>query len=290
MGTTKTHIALLSCDDAKYVALAGDELFVKELQKETHYEVQTLSWNHDHEWSAFDVVIVRTTWDYMKSPTHFLETLKTINLKTRLFNSYETIKWNIHKFYLKDLQSKGVLIPPTLFVKKNESISLPPDWDDDELIIKPAISAGSYKTHKLKRSDMQNDEIKELNRTHDILIQPFLKQIHEGEYSLIFFNKTFSHAILKTPKTNEFRVQEDFGGSVKPINPNPELLRVAQNIINLVDEDLLYARVDLIPFEDSYALMELELIEPSLYFKHDLESPYKFKKALIQTLSSENDL
>lgn len=112
------------------------------------------------------------------------------------------------------------------------------------------------------------------------MCQPFLNQIFEGEISLIYFNKVFSHALLKVPKKGDFRVQEEFGGDIIPMNPTAELLALGEKIMKSVDDDLLYARVDLVPYNNHYAMMELELIEPALYFRTNENAAKNFSKAL----------
>jgi glutathione synthase/RimK-type ligase-like ATP-grasp enzyme len=112
------------------------------------------------------------------------------------------------------------------------------------------------------------------------MCQPFLPQIADGEISLIYFNKQFSHALLKVPKAGEFRVQEEFGGAIIALKPDEKLLAVGDKIISAVSDDLLYARVDLVPYENDFALMELELIEPALYFRTDVTAVDNFSKAL----------
>ena len=103
--------------------------------------------------------------------------------------------------------------------------------------------------------------------------------IDEGEYSLFYFGGTFSHAILKKPKQNDFRVQEDFGGVNKSIKPSKQLLEASEKVLKQIGQKLLYARVDFVCNEsDEFALMELELIEPALYFRMDKDSPKRFAK------------
>ena len=112
------------------------------------------------------------------------------------------------------------------------------------------------------------------------MCQPFLPQIAEGEISLIYFNKVFSHALLKVPKKGDFRVQEEFGGDIIPMKPTAELLALGEKVMKSVSDDLLYARVDLVPYENHFALMELELIEPALYFRTNADAAKNFSKAL----------
>src|SRR5690606_5612251 len=103
---------------------------------------------------------------------------------------------------------------------------------------------------------------------------------------LIYFNKKFSHALVKVPKVGDFRVQEEFGGDIIPVNPTPEMLSLSDSIMNVVKEGLLYARVDLVLYEGDYALMELALIETALYFRTNKESPRNFKQALYAFLKA----
>lgn len=257
---------------------ADDTLLTEALQKLGH-QVETIPWSVSHHWKSSDAVIIRTTWDYMLTPEKFLHTLEKISKQTSLFNSYQTVKWNIHKSYLLDLEKKGIKIVPTLLFK--DKITLPPDWKYDKYVIKPAISASAYKTLMVSQNEIETGKYKKSLITGDWLCQPFLPQISEGEISLIYFNKKFSHALLKVPRKGDFRVQIEWGGTIQPYTPSEKLLTIGEDIMNAVTDDLLYARVDLVPEGDDYMLMELELIEPALYFRTNPDSPKNFCKALI---------
>lgn len=265
------NIVFLSCD-----SLAGfvvdDNLLVKELTSQGHL-VTTLSWNAEADWSQFDCAIIRTTWDYMERPQEFFKKLELISAQTKLYNKLDTVRWNIHKSYLSVFEKKGVSIVPTVFFKDAENLNLPSKWKHDKVVVKPAISAGSFKTMVMSRDDIQVP-------SGDWMCQPFLPQITEGEISLIYFNKVFSHALLKVPKPGDFRVQEEFGGAIIPLTPDQTLLDLGDKVMNAVADDLLYARVDLVPYEYHYALMELELIEPALYFRTNEMAVKNFSKAL----------
>jgi glutathione synthase/RimK-type ligase-like ATP-grasp enzyme len=120
------------------------------------------------------------------------------------------------------------------------------------------------------------------------MVQPFLKNIiDEGEYSLSFFDGKFSHSVLKKPKEKDFRVQEEHGGNIQPIKISPELMLIAENIIKKLSTIPLYGRVDLVRTkQNEFALMELELIEPSLYLNKDEQSPTRFVKAFEEKIRS----
>jgi glutathione synthase/RimK-type ligase-like ATP-grasp enzyme len=271
------NIVLLSCDSLDgYVV--DDNFLVEELTKNDH-KVTTLSWTKNTDWSQFDCAILRTTWDYMERPEEFFKKLELISKETKIYNKLDTIKWNIHKSYLETFSKKGIQIVPTIFFKENETLNIPTEWGN-KIVIKPAISAGSYKTLVLNKEDLEKKTYQKEIFPGDWMCQPFLPQIAEGEISLIYFNKEFSHALLKVPKQGEFRVQEEFGGGVIPLTPSEELLQIGEKIMGSVSDELLYARVDLISFKNSYALMELELIEPALYFRTHPQAASNFLKAL----------
>lgn len=267
------NILFLSCDSLTGF-ITDEDILVKELQSHGH-TVTTLSWSKEADWSKFDCAIIRTTWDYMEKPDAFFKQLEKISSQTKLYNSIDTVKWNIHKGYLSGLEKKGVTIVPTIFFKFDEELKIPANWPE-KIVIKPAISAGSYKTLVQNKNQIDRSEMV----PGDWMCQPFLPQIFEGEISLIYFNKVFSHALLKVPKKGDFRVQEEFGGDIIPLKPTPELLTLGEKVMSSVSDDLLYARVDLVPYENHYALMELELIEPALYFRTNADAAKNFSKAL----------
>lgn len=270
-------ICFLSCDSlAGYVV--DDGILKAQLESEGH-SVATVSWSKKTDWSAFDCVVIRTTWDYMERPKEFFATLREISQATRLFNDLKTIEWNIHKKYLSSLEKKGVTIVPTIFFAHGESPEIPESWGE-KIVIKPAISAGSYKTTVTTKKAVSDGSALRGLSPGDWMCQPFLQQIQDGEISLIYFQKTFSHALLKIPKAGDFRVQEEFGGDVRPLTPSAQLMELGATVVNSVPAELLYARVDVVPYHGHFALMELELIEPSLYFRSSDEAAKNFSKAL----------
>lgn len=276
------NILFLSCDSLEgYVV--DDNLLVKELQKEGHH-VKTLSWSCNADWSAYDCAIIRTTWDYMERPEDFFSKLEEISKKTRLFNSLETVRWNIHKSYLQKFKELGVNIVPTLFFNDKEEIKIPDEWKSNQFVVKPSISAGSFKTLVYSREDILEQKYKAELFSGDWMCQPFLEEIKDGEISLIYFNKKFSHALKKIPKTGDFRVQEEFGGVVVPLEPDEALLKIGAKVLSASQDDTLYARVDVLMYQDQYALMELELIEPSLYFRTGSHAAQNFVKALNEKI------
>ena len=281
-----SKICFLSMDDmGSYVA--DDHLAIEPLSK-LGIEVETLSWRQTVvSWGDFDAVIIRTPWDYQRSPQEFLQVLKQIESETRLANSSAIAKWNFDKRYLSELENLGVAIVPTLWNEAFNAESFE-QWkhalDADELIVKPVVSATAMHTYRLIIFD---PSLVEVFSKRDFMVQPFVPAIvNEGEYSLFYFNGVYSHSILKAPKSDDFRVQEEHGGIITATEPCAKMVLAAESILTKVREKLLYARVDLVRHNDNFALMELELIEPALYLRMDADAPSRFAVAIRNWLAA----
>ena len=253
------------------------------------WQVATLSWhNKDINWSDYDYVIVRSTWDYQQYPSEFTACLESIDKsKAKLLNPLTLIKWNIEKSYLLDLKDRGVSTVPTFWQSHFSVDTLVQQFDvfaTDTLIIKPILSANADDAYKVSRDNI-TQFIPTLSRCfaeRKHMIQPFLPSIvEEGEYSLFYFAGAFSHSIRKVPKSGDFRVQEEHGGALHLIEPDQTMLDAALRALDAMPEQALYARVDLVRCKGEWALMELELIEPSLYFNLSPSSPQKFVDAFL---------
>lgn len=240
--------------------------------------------------SDYQCLIFRTIWDYFEHPENFsawLEKIAQLGIKT--INPIAAIRRNQHKFYLQQLQELGIDIIPTVFIAKNSglelSILIPDHWQ--RVIIKPAVSGGAYLTRLFDRSEIASvaAEYASIGVERDLLIQPFMPEIQElGELSLLFFGDKFSHAVLKRPSVGEFRVQSQFGGNYRAIAVSEELIETAQKIIAAFGGELVYARVDGIISNGKFLLMELELIEPDLYFDYDKGAKKRYVAALEAAL------
>lgn len=250
--------------------------------------VDEVSWRNKYvNWNIYDAVIVRSTWDYQSDPDNFLNVLSEIdNSSAHLENNLSLLKWNMSKRYLYDLEKMGVRIVKTMWHKdfpSNNITDLFEYHNADEIIIKPTISACAEDTFRLTQNNLSAKitTLQSIFNKREFMVQPFMKSIvEEGEFSLLFFNGQYSHTNLKRPKTNDFRVQAEHGGIFKKVEPDNELLKCAENIIGKINPTPLYGRVDLVRTEDNdFALMELELIEPSLYLQMDEGAPERFAKA-----------
>ena len=243
--------------------------------------------NPSYEWQQTKSVLFRTVWDYFERFDEFWDWLEQVKTKTRLINSYELIKWNIDKHYLRDLKNNGIQVVPTYFADRGNNISLQEianlnDWK--HIVIKPAISASAFNTYKIINDEIEQKEqlFHELLQTHDMLVQPFFPTISElGEASLMVFGGKFTHAILKKAKAGDFRVQDDFGGTVHDYNPTQEEIKFAEKVFQSCTSLPIYGRVDIVWDSNKHIyLSELEIIEPELWFRESKQSVVALARAL----------
>lgn len=276
-------ICFLSMDSLEnYVS--DDELAIPFLN-ELGWHVETISWRDKTvDWNDFEAVIIRTPWDYQKSPDEFLKVLRKIDKsKARLENPLKIVEWNLSKEYLRELETNGIKIVPTIWDEKTVDETNFQKWlehfQTGEIIIKPIISATAEFTYRLKKF---SSELIEIFANKPFMIQPFMpKIVTEGEFSLFYFGGNYSHTILKTPKAKDFRVQEEHGGIITQIVPTEKLLQTAQTVFEQISDELLYARIDFVRDEnDNFCLMELELIEPALYLRMEKNAPERFAKTI----------
>ncbi|SHH18015.1 hypothetical protein SAMN05444372_12010 [Flavobacterium micromati] len=283
-------IAILTCTKLPELN-PEDQKIIPELAK-YNIEATAVIWSDKNiNWTNFDYLIFRNTWDYFERETEFniwLDHIEKLGIKT--LNPIQVIKKNIHKFYLRELQLQGIPILPTIFIDKTNELYLgeiiPSHWK--KAVIKPAFSAGSYLTEVFEIKDITaiNEKFAPIARDKELLLQEFAPQIQSiGETSFIFFNKQFSHAVNKKPVDGDFRVQSLFGGKYNLVQPSLQLIKQAQKVVDTFTEDLLYARVDGIIIDDTLHLMEIECIEPDLYFNLSENSLDRFVAEIVKLIT-----
>ncbi len=285
--------ALLSTDNLQNF-FTYDKLLIEPM-KNIGWMAEEVSWRNENvNWNDYDAVIVRSTWDYQNDSEKFIGVLEKINTVSHLENDLDLMKWNMNKNYLFDLEQNGVKIVDTIWEKKfnrNLANEYFEKLNTNEIIIKPNISANADNTFRLTREKLNKNLqlLENIFAEREFMVQPFLKNIiEEGEYSLFFFNGKFSHSVLKKPKENDFRVQEEHGGNIQPFKVSSQLILIAENIIKKLSTIPLYGRVDLVRTkENEFAVMELELIEPSLYLNKNDKSPAKFVKAFEERITNQ---
>ncbi|MED6303254.1 MAG: hypothetical protein VX883_05520 [Bacteroidota bacterium] len=254
--------------------LREDELVINAL-KEKNLSVVKKDWNDSiFDWETTRSILFRSTWDYFDKFELFKKWFSKTKNKCLMINSTETIEWNIDKHYLLDLQEHQIPIPNSEFIKRESSIDLSllmqkKNWN--EIVVKPTISGAAKNTYRLKEEEIIQfgPTWEKLIYKEDFIVQEFQNNvITEGEVAMIVIGGKFTHAVLKKAKEGDFRVQDDFGGSIAIYNPSEEMVKLAEKCTRILTPIPSYARVDII-WDNlrELAVSELELIEPELWFR-----------------------
>lgn len=291
---SKPHIALVTAVAARE---ADEDLApLESALRQAGVDVTIAEWDRQHDWSRFDLAVIRSTWDYPHRLAEFLHWVEQVGGATRLCNSAPVVKWNSDKHYLSDLASKEVPTVPTGFIETGEAARTKiPDFLSqqgfDEFVVKPAVSGGSQGAARFGRDEHEEAVAHAqqlLGKGRSVLLQPYLNRVDDlGETALIYFDGEFSHAIRKGPllKRKEGPKAGLFAKeAITPRVPDTAELRVgAQALRALAFDTPLYARVDLIrDNQGEPVLLELELIEPSLFFAHAPGSAERFAAAVMR--------
>lgn len=247
----------------------------------------------DVEWDAFDLAVLRSTWDYVPRYDEFLRWLDATEARVRVLNPSAVVRWSTNKRYLADLAERGVPVVPTEFYEPGGA---PPrlSGHSGELVVKPVVSAGSRDT--MRHSDARAAEQQALDllaANRAVMVQPYLAGIDTyGETGLVYFDGELSHAFRKAPilaldapPTDEFFAPEE----ITPREPTAAERRVADTTIaGCGGADLLYGRVDLVPGPDGQPrVLEVELAEPSFFLAHAPGSADRFAAAVGERLAWE---
>jgi glutathione synthase/RimK-type ligase-like ATP-grasp enzyme len=240
-------------------------------------------------WPSVDGVVLRSCWDYHLRLPEFLAWLTYLEeMKVRVWNAPSLLRWNSDKAYLRDLEAKGILVIPTIWPEQGaclDDLLRVAAWN--EAVVKPRVSATAYKTclTSAHQTAAAQHTLDELLRGPGALVQKFMPEIAtRGEWSLMFFSGRYSHAVLKTPKAGDFRVQHDFGGQQRSAEPPAHVLEDAVRVIEAIASTPLYARVDGVESGGRLHLMELELIEPALFLTSSTLALGCFAEAIASVL------
>jgi glutathione synthase/RimK-type ligase-like ATP-grasp enzyme len=286
--------AFLTTDDLSgYVT--DDALAVAPLE-ERGWAVEFVPWRADAAWSRFDVVVIRTPWDYHADAGGFVAVLERIvGSGARLENALDTVRWNLDKRYLAELEGAGVPVVPTRWSRGLKPAAVEAAaraWGVAEVVVKPTVGASAHDAYRLAvRADgSPAAELGERFRDRGVMIQPYLPAVTSvGERSIVYVAGRYSHAIDKVPAPGDFRVQEEHGGDIRAVDPDEGSLDVARRALAAVPGPVpLYARVDLLPHPSLGPVVgELELIEPSLYLRMDAGAPHRFADAIAELSRGE---
>lgn len=259
-------------------------------------EVTVAEWDRPDDWSRFDIALLRSTWDYPQRLAEFFGWAEAVSRKTRLFNPLPVTKWNSDKHYLRDLAEKSVPAVLTMFVEPGEPADqriaqLTSQPGVDEFVVKPAVGAGSRDAQRFGREEQEEavrHAARMLGEQRSVLLQPYLDRVDEhGETALMYFEGEFSHAIRKGPllkrkegPTSQLFAKETITARV----PDAAELSVGARALQALPFEMpLYARVDLIRDQQGEpVVLEVELIEPSLFFPFAAGSAERFAEAVVR--------
>lgn len=287
------HRYINDSDDPYNHNVFYEDMLVVNALKAEDLKVDRKAWDDSSfNWNSTKSIMFRTTWDYFDRFDEFSEWLSNVAEQTELINSERLIRWNIDKHYLIDLQDNGIHIPETEFIEIDTQISLKElhhelGWK--ETVLKPCVSGAARHTYKLNLNNLEQHEaiFKNLIANEAMMLQPFQYNIvTEGEISMMVFNGQFTHAILKRAKAGDFRVQDDFGGSISDYAPTKNEITFSEQAVLGCPEMPIYARVDI--FTDNngkLAVSELELIEPELWFRNYPKAANLLAKATKEKLT-----
>ena len=250
-----------------------DKLLVQGFQAQGIH-ARPVVWNDPAvDWNRFDVVLIRSTWDYLDEQERFLEVLSQIEASScRLFNPLSAVRWNIDKNYLFDLEKWGISVIPTILASEANAGTVQRLFGDrlgQTVILKPTIGLGASHSQRVPLDELEAAlmELRASQPQREYLVQPFVETIlSEGEWSFIYFNRQLSHVLLKKPAANDYRVQGIYGGTVQPAAPAPDDLLRAESVMAALPFDLLYARLDFLRVNGTLSVIEIELIEPIFSF------------------------
>lgn len=254
--------------------LAADDRLAADALRARGAAVMAAAWDDASvDWAAFDAVVLRSCWDYHLRPAEFLRWIDRLEAAgARLWNPAPVVRWNAHKGYLLDLADAGWPIVPTALLRRGDRTDLADllrerRWHD--AVLKPAIGASAWGARRISADATDAQDLEPWRAGHDLLVQPFMTEIAaSGEWSLMFIGGAFSHAVRKRPGGGDFRVQYELGGSLEPLAPPDPALALAGDILAAAPGAWIYARVDMVLTDRGFLLMELELLEPSLFLEH----------------------
>ena len=273
-------LALLTCTNLPN--WEQDDLFFHDVLDRSEIQWSVVAWDSDIDWSIFDAALIRTTWDYVDRREEFLDRLKEIASRTRLFNPIDIVKWNLEKTYLQDLEDSGISIAPTVWIDDEvdlKMLMIARDWNRG--FLKPVIGACAVDTKRFTIDEVGNVQewLNELiAQGEKMMLQPYLETVETvGEYSVIYFGQRLSHCVQKVPVPGDYRVQDDYGASDYGIDPTeyPKMMQVAEMTLQYLHDrfsDVLVTRMDFLQLDDGqFVINEVEMIEPSLFFRHSTE-------------------
>jgi len=288
------RIALVTCQ--KLPELSPDDQVLQAALRRLGADAEGMVWDDPNvDWAGFDVAVVRSTWDYHLRLDDFRAWIDARERDgSRVQNHPAVLRWNAEKTYLAELERRGVPVVPTAWVPQGSSLGLGDvadisGWND--IVVKPIVSASAHGTWRASAPfDGETEHrFRDELRTRSLMVQPMLREVAEhGELSLMFIGGRFSHAVRKLPRAGDFRVQREHGGSATLVEPEAEIVRAAARALASSPAPTLYARVDGCDVNGRFLLMELELLEPSLFFTCSPAAATDFAREILLQLGGNS--
>lgn len=255
---------------------------------EAGIENEVLAWDDaGADWARARLTLLRSTWNYPLHLDRFLRWAERAASVSTLWNPLPVVRWNSHKSYLLDLERQGVPVAPTVLLPRGSDLSLRSlladrGWSD--VVVKPAVSAASFKTLRVGADNLEHGEthLRELLRERDVLVQQYLSSVETyGERAIVWIDGDLTHAVRKSPRWSG----EDESVSGTAVDISNSEAELARRAIGKVDEPIMYGRVDVAPTAaGAMVVMELELIEPSLFFPQCELALERFVEAIRRRL------
>jgi glutathione synthase/RimK-type ligase-like ATP-grasp enzyme len=277
---------------ASLPGLSGDDRHLLHALRRLGVAAEPVVWEDPHyDWAAARACVIRSAWDYAYRRPAFLAWARRVAAAVPLWNSADMVEWNTHKRYLVDLADRGVPTVPTVVLSAGPPVRLSAlleehGWTD--VIVKAAVAQTGRYLLRVPPDGVAAGQrhLDRLQPHEDMLLQPFLPGVTSaGEISIVFVEGELSHAVRKRPAAGEFRVHDDYGGTVEAATPSPAELDVAQQAVAAAGEPLLYARVDLVPGPAGPVVMELELVEPDLFLGYSGGGAERLAEAIVGRLA-----
>jgi len=234
--------------------------------------------------TAADTLVIRAIWDYHLRSIEFVAWLEAVaSLGCRMINSEELIRWNHRKTYLRELGQKGILTPETHFFRSAADFAeIKPRLAQAEYVLKPVISASAHRTVRVGAADVARAA--QDFADSEFMVQEFLPEIANGEWSLVFIGGEYMHAVKKVPVSGKFRSQRDFGAKQEAgAAPQPAITQ-GKRILSLLPEPAAYARIDFVMRGDTPLLIELELIEPELFLASHQDAARRLAQIIARAI------
>lgn len=284
------RLALATC--AAFPRLTNDDAPLLAALPPLGIHPEPCIWNDPAvDWAGYDAVLVRSTWDYFEHHDAFLAWLDRLDaLGVPMLNDSRLLRWNSDKRYLGELATHGVATIPTRYALPGTLRDTLRTFHGEDVVVKPSVSGGAWRTARGRVGAAGFEQaVAQLPDTSAYLVQPFVPQVaDEGEWSLLYFDGAYSHAVLKRPAAGDYRVQHEHGGSAVAAEPDAIARAAAERalagVAALGHAGTAYARVDGVRVGDRFLLMELELIEPALHLASHPGAAARFARQLAERL------